>query len=151
MATTTSAADGAEQVGAAALRVLAGAQVRSKIWIEREGDVLLSEWRVSLLEQVQTLGSLSAAADAMGVPYRTAWQKLKELEEHLGVPLLASQSGGSEGGGSSLTPAARDLLARFQRIAEGIADLIDARFAAEFGAGAAGTPSPTSSASAPLP
>jgi len=34
--------------------------------------VVLSEWRVELLEAIDALGSLSRAAETLGIPYRTA-------------------------------------------------------------------------------
>ena len=37
-------------------------EIRSKIWIERRGEVVLSEWRVELLEASEANGSLSRAA-----------------------------------------------------------------------------------------
>ena len=52
-----------------------------KLWIESEdGHVALSEWRVTLLEAVREHGSLVAAARALGVPHRTAWQRIREME-----------------------------------------------------------------------
>lgn len=107
-------------------------RVRSKIWIERPAGVLLSEWRVELLEAVAETGSLAAAAERLDVPYRTAWQKVKATEAALGVRLLETESGGVEGGGSRLTPEAVDLIARFRRVTAGIADLVAERFAREF-------------------
>ena len=108
-------------------------QVRSKIWIERDGAVALSEWRVGLLEAIDATGSLSRAAEALDVPYRTAWERVKETEAELGVRLLESESGGADGGGSRLTPAARDLCRRFRRVSGGIHEVVSRRFAAEFG------------------
>ena len=108
-------------------------QVRSKIWIERDGAVALSEWRVALLEAIDAKGSLSRAAEALDVPYRTAWERVKETEAELGVRLLESESGGADGGGSRLTPEARDLCRRFRRVSGGIHEVVSRRFAAEFG------------------
>ena len=108
-------------------------QVRSKIWIEREGDVVLSEWRVELLEAIDANGSLSRAAEALEVPYRTAWERVKATEAEIGVRLLESESGGADGGGSRLTPEARDLCRRFRRVSSGIQEVVSRRFAAEFG------------------
>lgn len=105
----------------------------SKIWLERDGKVALSEWRIALLEAVEETGSLTRAAEKMDVPYRTAWYKIKDMESSLGVRLHATQSGGAEGGGSDLTPEARAVIARFRRVTAGLADLIEARFRAEFG------------------
>ena len=105
---------------------------RSKLWIERDGAVVLSDWRMALLESVDRTGSLSKAAEEMNVPYRTAWQKLKDTEERLGIRLFDTQSGGADGGGSVLTPAARDLLRRYRQFGEGLAELVDRRFAEAF-------------------
>jgi molybdate transport system regulatory protein len=108
-------------------------EVRSKIWIERGGGVVLSEWRVALLEAVDAHGSLSHAAAALEIPYRTAWERIKAMELELGTRLLASESGGAEGGGSHLTAEARDLCRRFRRVSGGIQEVVSRRFAAEFG------------------
>jgi molybdate transport system regulatory protein len=105
---------------------------RSKVWLEQDGQVVLSEWRVELLETIETTGSLSAAAQRLGVPYRTAWARLRQMEERLGVRLLETQVGGPEGGGSRLTAEAREVIARFHRLTDGIAELVDGRFRQEF-------------------
>lgn len=108
-------------------------EIRSKIWIERRGGVVLSEWRVELLEAVDAHGSLSHAAAALEIPYRTAWDRVKSMEAELGTRLLASESGGAEGGGSHLTAEARDLCRRFRRVSGGIQEVVTRRFTAEFG------------------
>jgi len=109
------------------------ARVRSKVWVEREGDVLLSEWRISLLEAVAETGSLAAAAAALDVPYRTAWDRVREMEQRLQRRLLERESGGADGGGSRLTDEARDLIARFHRVTAGIGGEVERRFGQEFG------------------
>ncbi len=114
-------------------RGLASLEVRSKIWIERHGGVVLSEWRVELLEAIDAHGSLSRAAVALEVPYRTAWERVKATEAGLGVRLLESESGGADGGGSRLTLEARDLCRRFRRVSGGVQEVVSRRFAAEFG------------------
>src|SRR5215217_5879404 len=113
-------------------------EIRSKIWIERRGrgDVVLSEWRVDLLEAIEAHGSLSRAAEALDVPYRTAWERVKATESEIGFRLLESESGGLDGGGSRLTPEARDLCRRFRRVSSGIQEVVSRRFAAEFRDGA---------------
>ena len=56
----------------------AALRARSKVWLERDGQVVLSDWRVELLETIEATGSLARAAARLDVPYRTAWYKLKE-------------------------------------------------------------------------
>ena len=115
-------------------------EIRSKIWIERGsgGNVVLSEWRVELLEAIDAHGSLSRAAEALDIPYRTAWERVKATEGEIGFRLLDSESGGLDGGGSRLTPQARNLCRRFRRVSSGIQEVISRRFAAEFSDGAEG-------------
>ena len=108
-------------------------EIRSKIWIERRGEVVLSEWRVELLEAIDANGSLSRAAEALNIPYRTAWERVKATEGEVGFRLLESESGGADGGGSRLTPEARQLCRRFRRVSSGIQEVVSRRFAAEFG------------------
>lgn len=104
-------------------------RVRIKIWVEDDAGVLLSEWRADLLEAVDSTGSIARAAEQLGVPYRTAWQRIHEIEEALGFPLLQSESGGREGGGSHLTPRGRSLVTRFRAITDGLEQVVEQRFA----------------------
>jgi molybdate transport repressor ModE-like protein len=104
-----------------------------KVWIETEdGHVALSEWRVMLLQAVAEHGSLVAAARALGVPHRTAWQRIQEMETGLGVRLLETTSGGVGGGRSRLSDAAIELIVRYQSLRSGLDDLVQERFAANF-------------------
>jgi molybdate transport system regulatory protein len=108
-------------------------KVRYKVWVETGDEVALSEWRIELLRAVGETGSLARAAARLGVPYRTAWEKLKETEHQLGFRLLVSESGGPDGGSSQLTAAGHDLIVRFTRLVAGLPELIEERFRAEFG------------------
>ncbi len=107
-------------------------KVRSKVWLEKSGKVAVSSWRVMLLEEIRDAGSLSAACETMNVPYRTAWYKLKQMEDELGAKLVETQSGGAAGGGSRLTPEGDEIVGRFRRAYEGIEALVAERFGAEF-------------------
>jgi molybdate transport system regulatory protein len=103
-------------------------RVRAKVWVERGGEVVMSEYRAMLLEAVEEAGSVSGAAERMRLPYRTAWKKLREMESAAGVPLLVSDSGGASGGGSALTPAAREMVAAFRRMATPLTEDAAERF-----------------------
>lgn len=71
-----------------------------------------------LLRAVDTHGSLNAAASDLGRSYARAHGRLTDLEAAFG-PLVERQRGGADGGGSSLTDDARDLLAAFDRLEAG--------------------------------
>ena len=108
-------------------------QPKSNLWIEKDGEVVLSRWRVSLLRAIDETGSISAAAEKIQVSYHRAWEKLHEMETRLGVTLVETQTGGQHGGGARLTPAARDYIARFERFSSGIDDLVVRHFVESFG------------------
>jgi molybdate transport system regulatory protein len=106
--------------------------IRSKIWIERNDAVVLSDWRVELLEAIDEHGSLRRAAEQLNVPYRTAWDRVKATEAELGMRLLETESGGADGGSSRLTPQAREVCRRFRRVTNGVHEVVSRRFQTEF-------------------
>ena len=107
---------------------------RATLWLECDGRIALSAWRVALLEAVEATGSLARAAEQLGVPYRTATYKLREVERNLGVRLVATQSGGAAGGGSRLTPAAREYIRRWRAFSADLDAWVAARYRAAFDA-----------------
>jgi molybdate transport system regulatory protein len=106
--------------------------VRSKVWLEVDGEPLLGEGREQLLNLVEQTGSISAAARAMGITYRKAWGHLQAMEGKLGFPLVLRQKGGAGGGESLLTPQAAQLLAAFALLRRDVNATVDARFAQLF-------------------
>ena len=106
-------------------------RLRVKVWLERGDEVVISEYRAQLLEAVAEHGSVAAAAEALRLPVRTAWKKLREMEAAASIPLLDSGSGGSAGGGSELTAAAHAMLDAFRQIAGPAAEAAERGFADE--------------------
>jgi molybdate transport system regulatory protein len=108
-------------------------QPRAKLWIERDGRLALSDFRVELLEHLEASGSLADAAAQMGLSYRRAWGKLREIEQNLGVKLVESTAGGAGGGGSRLTARGRELVALYRRFREAMGDDLEREFQRIFG------------------
>lgn len=104
----------------------------SNFWIEKDGKVVLSEWRIALLEAVERTGSINAAAAHQGVPFRVAWKKLQEMEDGLGVKLTQRTVGGKRGGGTYLTAEARAYVQRFHAYIAGLKDMAAKQFAEAF-------------------
>lgn len=105
---------------------------RFNAWLEVDGKVALSAWRVRLLEAIQETGSITAAAERLSVPYRRAWEKIHEMEAAIGKGLLDTRVGGPRGGGARLTPEALEMIVRFHRFADGLDQEIDDRFTSAF-------------------
>ena len=65
---------------------------------------------IELLQKLDQTGSINRAAKAVGISYKAAWQRLEQLNNIVPYPLLNKQTGGSGGGGSTLTEEGRNLL-----------------------------------------
>lgn len=103
-------------------------QVRSKIWLEIDGEPVFGQGREELLRLIQEGSSINAAAKAMGMPYRKAWTYIDAMEKRLGFPLVNRHKGGVGGGESSLTPQAVALLEKFNLLQKGFNDMVDGKF-----------------------
>ena len=103
------------------------------IWIEIDGEVAASRWRMLLLEAIAEHGSITAGAEAMGVPYRVAWRKVHEMEERLDERLLETQTGGPEGGGARLTAAGRAHVDRMRSLCDRADEAIREIYSETFG------------------
>ncbi|MBU2548635.1 MAG: LysR family transcriptional regulator [Proteobacteria bacterium] len=91
--------------------------VRSKFWLEDESGLpVFGGGRGRILEKIDELGSIRAAAADMKMSYRAVWGKIKTTEERLGIKLVETSPGGGRNRGARLTPAARELLALFREL-----------------------------------
>ena len=86
--------------------------VHTNLWLETNDKVVLSRWRVQLLEAIGETGSIRAAATRMKITYHLAWHRLDEMETAIGTRLVERQRGGPKGGSAQLTAAGHDYVAR---------------------------------------
>jgi molybdate transport system regulatory protein len=77
--------------------------------------------KMRLLEAVEAQGSISGAGRALGMSYRRAWLLIDDMNQTFREPVVATQLGGKEGGGASLTPFGQKILARYRAIEAGAA------------------------------
>ncbi|NID16441.1 TOBE domain-containing protein [Luteibacter yeojuensis] len=72
--------------------------------------------RVELLAQIGATGSITAAAKAVGMSYKGAWDAVEAMNNLAGEALVLRSAGGRGGGGATLTPRAQRLIASFRGI-----------------------------------
>jgi molybdate transport system regulatory protein len=65
---------------------------------------------ILLLQAIERTGSINSAAQSLGIQYKSAWQKLDQINNLLPYPLVEKRTGGSGGGGSVLTEEGKKLL-----------------------------------------
>jgi len=104
-----------------------------KLWMEKNGLLVFSDYRAELLQRIAETGSLAEGAQRMGLSYRRAWGKIKEIERNLGVRLVQSEVGGRGGGATRLTAEGERLLALYRRFRRAVELDLDREFADVFG------------------
>jgi len=90
--------------------------IRPRVYLE--DDVAIGPGKIDLLRQVDEKRSISAAARAMGMSYKRAWQLVDVLNRDFGAPVVATATGGRGGGGASLTDLGRALVERYAGLEE---------------------------------
>ena len=91
-----------------------GIAVRSKVWLEKDGKLFMGWGRVKLLEQIDKLGSISAAARSMKLAYRNAWLWVEAMNHLSSSPLVEKATGGARGGYARLTDEGRKIISEYR-------------------------------------
>jgi molybdate transport system regulatory protein len=79
-----------------------------------KGAPAIGPGKAELIERIGETGSISAAARAMGMSYRRAWQLVEALNRDFREPVVITAIGGPRGGGAQVTPFGRRVLAAFR-------------------------------------
>lgn len=90
--------------------------LKIRVWVERDGRKVLGPGRVELLEHIVHERSISAAAKKMGMSYRRAWSLVQDMNEAAGVLLVEASTGGSGGGGASVTAHGHEAIRLYQAL-----------------------------------
>jgi len=80
-----------------------------KLWLDQDGKAF-GDGPYELLKGIETTGSLHRAAAQMEMAYSKAWKLIRMVEQRLGFMLLEREVGGRSGGGSHITPRAKQLM-----------------------------------------
>jgi molybdate transport system regulatory protein len=59
--------------------------------------------KIALLEAIRVKGSIRAAAQHLGMAYRTAWLLIEQINEAMREPAVTTATGGQHGGGAKVT------------------------------------------------
>jgi molybdate transport system regulatory protein len=81
--------------------------------------------RIALLQAVDGLGSIRAAATQAGLSYKAAWDAVQALNNLFDAPLVMAQAGGRTGGTAHLTERGRAVLAAFHRVETELGQALD--------------------------
>ena len=103
--------------------------IRVKVGIvDEHEEQFLGPGLVQLLDGIKKLKSIKKAAEAMGLSNKKAHKMVNRLEADLKEQVLVRRRGGSERGGTEITPLGEIYIAEYRRLDE----QVKARAAAEF-------------------
>jgi len=92
--------------------------VSGRIWFDKADRQFLGSDRIDLLEKIQALGSITKAAKAVGISYKTAWETIDAMNNLADKPLVVRMTGGKGGGGTHLTPEGYRIITSFRIVQE---------------------------------
>ena len=90
--------------------------LESDLHLTKNSEEFLSPKRVQLLENIIIYGSITKAAKASGITYKTAWAWIDKMNSLASKPLVQRISGGKGGGGTLVTAFAKELIGRFTEL-----------------------------------
>jgi molybdate transport system regulatory protein len=93
-----------------------GYTVSGRIWVEKDGELYMGWGRVILLERIDKLGSIAAAARSMKLGYRNAWLWVEAANRLAPAPLVEKTAGGAGGGHARLTKEGRKAINQYKKL-----------------------------------
>ena len=93
-------------------------EIEGSFWVHKDDHKFLGGDRINLLEKIDELGSITRAAQAVGICYKTAWDTINMMNNLAEKPLVHPLTGGKGGGGTSLTAEGKKVITQFKTIQE---------------------------------
>jgi len=92
--------------------------VSGSLWIRRQQDEFLGSEQIRLLREIAAKGSITKAAQAVGISYKTAWDTVNRVNNLADKPLVERLAGGKGGGGTRLTPSGESIIEQYEILEE---------------------------------
>lgn len=92
--------------------------ISSNLTLELFNQPFLLEKRIDLLFAIEEHGSISKAAKAVPMSYKTAWDAVDAMNNLSHTPIVSKETGGKGGGGTALTPYGQNLLKTYKLLKE---------------------------------
>lgn len=107
---------------------ITGARIKIQARVMLDDEIAFGPGKADLLIAIQTTGSISAAGKHLGMSYRRAWLLVDAMNRCFQHPLVETATGGTQGGGTRLTPLGLDVLQRYQQLQQDINALGEKHF-----------------------
>src|SRR2546422_8594870 len=91
-------------------------RVQFRLRITSGDDVAVGPGKVDLLEAIAATGSITAAAQQLGMSYRRAWLLVDTMNRCFRTAVVEAEAGGKRGGGTRLTASGEEVVRNYRRI-----------------------------------
>lgn len=95
-----------------------GMELEGALWFHKDEQKFLGLDRITLLEKIDELGSITKAAKAVGVSYKNAWDSVNLINNLAEKPLVERVTGGKGGGGTTLTAYGKEVVKQYSVLQE---------------------------------
>lgn len=99
-------------------------EIRFRCWVDVDGERFFGPGPAQLLRLIEETGSISRAAQAMGMSYRKAWDIVDNVNTRGSKPFVIAQKGGQRGGGAQLTETGKKALVAYEKLAGKIEKIV---------------------------
>jgi molybdate transport system regulatory protein len=93
-------------------------ELSSALTLEMLGKPFLLEKRIELLHAIEEHGSISKAAKAVPMSYKSAWEAVDTMNSLSPEPIVHRETGGKDGGGTTITAYGLKLLENYALLKE---------------------------------
>jgi molybdate transport system regulatory protein len=93
-------------------------ELSSTLTLEMLGEPFLLEKRIRLLHAITEHGSISKAARAVPMSYKSAWEAVETMNNLAAEPIVLRVTGGKNGGGTRITAYGKRLLETYSVLKE---------------------------------
>jgi molybdate transport system regulatory protein len=90
--------------------------VTGEVIFSKTDKEFLGSDRIALMEKIDEYGSITRAAKALGISYKTAWDTMNAINNLSEKPLFIRSTGGKSGGGTTLTEEGRQVIRKYRII-----------------------------------
>lgn len=96
--------------------MVTGSPLKLKLQVYCGREIAMGPGKADLLEAIASHGSISAAAKAIGMSYRRAWQLVDVMNRCWQDALVEAVAGGSHERGARLTPLGAEVLQQYRAL-----------------------------------
>ena len=93
-------------------------ELSSALTLEMLGKPFLLEKRIVLLHAIEEHGSITKAAKAVPMSYKSAWEAVDMMNSLSTEPIVCRETGGKDGGGTTITAYGESLLKNYALLKE---------------------------------